>query len=79
MVEAGADGIKVVISDNGKGFESEPAMKRSDRHGIGLSIMQERAESMGGEMEISSKPNKGTTIKILIPFKYSKRKGRKII
>lgn len=50
------------ISDDGKGFQrsAEPAS-------YGLSTMRERAQKLGGDTEIFSKPGSGTRIKVTIP------------
>src|SRR5439155_4491789 len=42
--------------------------KAKDRHdGVGLRGMRERAEQMGGELEITSSRGKGTKITVLLP------------
>jgi PAS domain S-box-containing protein len=50
--------LKLTIRDNGKGFS--PGAKCC---GLGMSIMQDYAEMMGGSFEVSSKPGKGTEVK----------------
>jgi PAS domain S-box-containing protein len=50
--------LKLTIRDNGKGFS--PGAKTC---GLGMSIMQDYAEMMGGSFEVSSKPGKGTEVK----------------
>lgn len=54
--------IVVYIEDDGAGFD--PAMSDS---GFGLRGMRERSQSIGGALEISSAPNKGTRIQITVP------------
>ncbi len=56
------------ISDNGKGFET---LEQYSRNKFGLSIMKERVELLGGDIKISSKENKGTSIWFEIPNAYS--------
>ena len=56
--------IKMIIKDNGCGFN--PA-KSSHRHG--LSVMKERAQSIGGKLEINSAPGIGTEINVTIPVR----------
>lgn len=55
--------LHLTIADSGHGFEtSRPA---TEGH-LGLGIMRERAEQMGGRLEISSGPS-GTTIQVTVP------------
>jgi len=59
------DMINIRIEDNGAGFNF--ANKIEDQH-YGLQIMKERAESVGGTVEIESQPGKGTCVIIKAPF-----------
>lgn len=52
-------GLKIVVSDNGKGFR--PSKIPKDRLGIKLSI-SERVKSVGGRVFIRSEPGKGTDV-----------------
>ena len=64
----------ITVEDNGKGFDKNKAVRErggeeyeSGEH-IGLKNVQERIELMcEGSMEIKSEPDKGTTIRIVIP------------
>ena len=69
----------ITVSDNGLGFEE----KYKDRifhpfqrlhtsatyagTGIGLAICQRVAESLGGAIDVSSRPNEGSVFKVLLP------------
>ena len=57
--------VKLVISDNGEGFDLKSAKKTM--RGSGLKNMQARAELLNGMFKIQSKIGKGTNIKIEIP------------
>jgi signal transduction histidine kinase len=52
------------IEDDGTGFD--PAAPRSP-HSFGIRSMRERAESLGGEVEIGSAPGQGTHVVVLLP------------
>ena len=52
----------VTIQDDGRGFR--PGQTR----GLGLIGMQERVESLGGTLSISSEPGKGTRVEARLPF-----------
>ena len=60
-IEAGA--IHLNLRDDGKGFVTG---QTSDGHG--LSSMAERAKSLDGDLQISSKENAGTTVEINVPL-----------
>ncbi len=59
-----SDIAKVVIRDNGKGFD--PVVLR-DTAGLGLKLIQERAALLGGSMRIESSENQGSEIILVIP------------
>ncbi len=54
--------IVVEVSDDGLGFEPQAAELRS-RH-LGLTSMEERAQELGGRLEIRSAPGAGTTVRL---------------
>ena len=51
--------IEMEVSDDGIGFDTESILKKG---GIGMTNMKERAAKLGGSLEISSTPGKGTNI-----------------
>ena len=53
--------LLVLIEDDGIGFSTTPASTHPGNH-IGLSIMQERAQSIGAELAVDSEPGEGTRI-----------------
>ena len=53
------------VKDFGKGL---PQTKKPARRGLGLIAMRERAELLGGSLEISSAPDKGTTVSLKMPL-----------
>ena len=58
------DRIEVIISDNGRGFDTK--LSKSDHH-LGLAIMQIRIERVGGVFSIESTPGAGTKVFASIP------------
>lgn len=54
------------IRDNGCGLDAA-AIDHGRRGGIGMSIMRERAESIGSTLEIYSTPGNGTEIRLRVP------------
>jgi signal transduction histidine kinase len=57
--------LTIEISDTGPGFLSRPD---APRKGFGLRGLRERAESIGGWLDVSSAPGKGTTITLSAPI-----------
>lgn len=62
--------LKLYVIDNGVGFDINKLKEKNDdlSSGFGLVSMRERVELLGGEMNISSEPGKGTRLIIIIPF-----------
>lgn len=65
----GRDGwIFLSIEDNGRGFDLNEAMEiTSGKTPLGLLIMKERVEQLGGEFSIDTTIGAGTTIMVRIP------------
>jgi len=66
-VKFAEDKTRVEISDNGKGFEMEEGLKFVQSGKIGLAGMEERADLLGGTVNINSSPGKGTRIVLEVP------------
>ena len=58
-LEADEEGIVLTISDNGSGFDVQ---KKKNIDGFGIEGMRERANLVGGRLDIRSSPEDGTTI-----------------
>lgn len=58
--------VEAMVRDEGMGFDPE-ALDRRGRPRFGLAIMRERAESVGGQLNIDSEPGNGTTVRIRVP------------
>jgi DNA-binding NarL/FixJ family response regulator/two-component sensor histidine kinase len=72
------DGVQVVVSDAGSGFHPLPdgGVRKGDRTdtsstSFGLQIMRERAESVGGSLEVRSAPGRGTQVIVGLPASLS--------
>lgn len=62
--------LQMIITDNGKGFNMAEIVKRNPGNmgGNGLKNMEMRALEMKGQLNISSAPGQGTTIKLDCPI-----------
>jgi PAS domain S-box-containing protein len=66
------DRLVLLIHDNGRGFDqADPALSKS----LGLLGMRERAAILGGRVNISSAPGKGTTVTAWIPLASPEESG----
>jgi ligand-binding sensor domain-containing protein/signal transduction histidine kinase len=55
--------IQIQIDDNGSGFDVSKTA-----NGLGLRLIRERLESIGGQADIQSRPGSGTTITFRVPL-----------
>ena len=61
--------IEIAIEDDGIGFDREEVVQRAKRgEHLGLLGMTERARSVGGTIDIDSRPGKGSRIEVRIPL-----------
>jgi len=68
VMEFAKDNIKLIISDNGQGFEISGAIDEIPHNGkLGLAGMQERVRLLRGTIEVKSVPGKGTTLIVEVP------------
>ena len=59
---------RIIVRDNGVGFDMDTVKNRIGRVSLGLSGMGERAALLGGTVEIHSRPNYGTEVEAVIPY-----------
>lgn len=55
------------MTDDGDGFDPDSAL--GDGRGLGLRSMRERAEMVGGELTLISRPGDSTTMVIRVPLR----------
>jgi signal transduction histidine kinase len=66
------DGSLVVrISDDGQGFDPDPAGA-----GVGLRNIRDRIEDVGGTFELASKPGRGAVLTLALPWPTPVSRGR---
>ena len=79
LVTFHSDEVQVIIEDDGCGFDatgqiSKPAGERTTDH-FGLAIMRERAESVGGRLEVRSAPGEGARVIVRLPLSLAPPAG----
>lgn len=55
---------EITVSDDGRGFD--PGANGAD-HGLGLRLMRERVEELGGSLTVGSQPGAGTVVTATLP------------
>lgn len=69
-ISMGVDAFMAVVQDDGTGFDVDKARIEAEKKGsYGIKSMEERTSLVGGSLNITSKPGRGTVIKIKIPLK----------
>lgn len=58
--------LNVSVQDNGHGFDLEEHGSVQGNH-FGLQMMRERAEVVGGSVQMDSQKGQGTTVRIVVP------------
>jgi signal transduction histidine kinase len=58
------------VKDDGIGFSpgAETSRNEPQEGGFGMNTMRERAEALGGHLQVTSAPGNGTTVEVTIPF-----------
>ena len=56
----------VSVEDDGQGFDLAKTAKRAGSH-FGLQTMRERAESVGGNLDVETAPGRGTRVIVALP------------
>ena len=58
--------VEALIDDDGYGFDVDDAKRQTEQH-FGLDIMRARAQDIGGELQVVSRPGAGTQVKVRVP------------
>ena len=61
-------GMRIVVDDDGSGFDTERALMPGVRRGLGLAGIDERLTSLGGKLRLESEPGQGARIILEIPL-----------
>ena len=63
--------LRIVVEDNGKGFDLSSVGDSSSKAGLGLTGLAERVKTLGGSHNVQSAPGSGTTVTVTIPIRNS--------
>lgn len=64
QLDMGDTNVKVTVEDNGKGFDTGILEERGH---MGIKVIRERAEKLGGYLDTDSGPGRGTRVTFQIP------------
>ena len=67
VLRAAGSELFVEIKDDGGGFDV-----RASETGHGIAGMRERAQLVGGQLTVSSRANRGTTVRVAVPLKATR-------
>jgi signal transduction histidine kinase len=59
--------VKLIVEDNGCGFDPQVLAMDASRPSWGLAGMEERARELGGTLKLNTEPGKGTSVKVAVP------------
>ena len=59
---------RLVVADDGVGFDPDHPTASDPTHGYGLAGMQERAALVGARVSVQSRPGEGTTVVVEVPL-----------
>jgi two-component system sensor histidine kinase DegS len=65
QISIGDNAIRVLVGDNGKGFVTDTLINTG---GLGLKLIRERVEMLGGTMDIESSSGQGCRVSFQVPY-----------
>jgi len=74
-VEVGRSQVRIIVGDNGRGFDPGQTLGSKDLQGFGIIGMRERVELLGGEFRLESAPGQGSRVDVTIPLSQGKGLG----
>ncbi len=67
-LDFGATGARLVIEDDGRGFDVDARPERAIQQGHGLANIEERVRELGATLEVESAPGAGTRLEAVFPY-----------
>lgn len=75
LLEKHGPSVKLIVEDNGAGFDVAGVLGTQPRDKLGLYSMRERASLLEGTLTIESTPGRGTTVFVEIPLQQKEAEG----
>ncbi|OAI41645.1 hypothetical protein AYO40_02835 [Planctomycetaceae bacterium SCGC AG-212-D15] len=71
--------VRLEVRDDGAGFEVADALNRAAQGGsLGLLGMRERVELLGGQVDIESQPEHGTSVRVRLPLEDFRKTSEEV-
>jgi signal transduction histidine kinase len=67
-LDFGASGARLVIEDDGRGFDVDARPARAIQQGHGLANIEERVRELGATLSLESAPGAGTRLEAVFPY-----------
>lgn len=64
QLDMGNENLRISVEDNGKGFDTGQLLEGSS---LGLKLIRERSEMLGGNFDVDSSAGKGTRVSFVVP------------
>jgi len=66
-VVGGLAGARLVVADDGRGFDPDERAARAAEGHLGLALLEELVRQAGGRLVVRSEPGEGTTVELDVP------------
>jgi signal transduction histidine kinase len=66
---AGDADLMVTVGDGGRGFTREDELAAREAHHVGLELLRRRVGEVGGQLQIESRPGRGTRVIARLPMR----------
>jgi signal transduction histidine kinase len=67
LTQPAPDTTRLVVSDDGRGFDDHERRRRRTEGHLGLSLLEDLVEQAGGTLAVESGPGKGTRVELEVP------------
>ena len=67
MTHPAPGATRLVVRDDGRGFDPTERARRADDGHVGLSLLEELVRQSGGTLSVRSQPGEGTTVELEVP------------
>jgi signal transduction histidine kinase len=71
--------VRVVVDDDGRGFDAAGALAPGKRSGLGLAGIRERVTALGGSLQLESRPTEGARVILQVPLPTSAKPAENAI
>ena len=68
--------VRLVVADDGVGVDPSRLDRRAEGH-LGLRLLADRVESLGGQLVVATGPERGTSVEVELPLSTPSARGRR--